>query len=638
MADRHAGDDREWFARATELPTEAQPASHGPAPTGSVAPHGDGGAPIAASTAPIRWLGAGDLRYAPTAPIGRGGMGEVILCRDHAMGRDVAMKLIRDREGEVRPEVEQRFVHEARVQGQLEHPAIVPVYDVGLTPEGALYFTMKHVRGVSLVEVLRDLRAGVAEVAARYSRRRLLTLFSQICMAVHFAHEKGVVHRDLKPANLMFGAFGEAYVLDWGLAIARTPDAAAVVAARPGAVLGTPGYLAPEQIDHDDQAVEPIDARADVYALGCILVELVTLERAHAGATLTEVLRAALETDGVRISVRCPDIELPPELEQLCYRATRRDRRDRLASAAELSRAVEAYLDGDRDLALRRQLAEAHAQDAAAALGRARAATAPAVEQDERARAMREVAAALGLDADHAGARHTLVRLIAEPLASVPPAAAAQLADSAGAAFQLAGRAALAVYAGYLLYLPVFLWMGIRDVGLFAIGWIAIAACAAVTFVLLRWPPARIDVPKLHLGISTVTVAAASVIFGPFVVVPMLAVAMCVCYTASVGHARGLVPIASCVAVLAPAVLGWLGVIPTGYAFVDGRWTISSEVFEISSRSTQVFLLLACVGTIAPACVFVARLRQAYLDAERRLQLQAWQLRQIMPVDLARAT
>jgi hypothetical protein len=113
--------------------------------------------------------------------------------------------------------------------------------------------------------------------------------------------------------------------------------------------------------------------------------------------------------------------------------------------------------------------------------------------------------------------------------------------------------------------------------------------------------------------------------------VPMLALGMCVSYTASIGHARGLVPLASCLAVLVPALLEWLGVLPPSYSFAAGRWVIMPKVFDISPLATQAFVLTAIVGTIAPACFFVARLRRAYADAERKLQLQAWQLRQILP-------
>src|SRR5262245_2684514 len=146
-------------------------------------------------------------RYRWLGQIGKGGMGDIQLVKDTRILRDVAMKLLR---AGVRDHAEfrERFLFEARLQGQLEHPSIVPVHDLGVTSEGDVYFTMKRIRGVTLAKALTD-RAGT------YSRRRLLTAFSSVCLAVDFAHTRGVVHRDLKPQNIMPGDFGEVYVLDW---------------------------------------------------------------------------------------------------------------------------------------------------------------------------------------------------------------------------------------------------------------------------------------------------------------------------------------------------------------------------------------------------------------------------------------
>jgi serine/threonine-protein kinase len=576
-----------------------------------------------------------ERRYQQRRVLGRGGMGEVRLCHDLTVGRDVAMKVIRARSAEARAQVRRRFVREARVQGQLEHPAIVPVYDLGLDPEGALYFTMKRVRGVSLSQVLEGLRKGDAELAQRYSERRLLTLFSQVCMAVHFAHEKGVVHRDLTPSNLMFGDFGEVYVLDWGLAALRGEAAKdvdvvsaehALGAAQATGVMGTPGYMAPEQVD----APSSVDARADVYALGAILFELLTLERMHAHGSLADVLTSTLQDDGASPALRAPTREVPPELDRLTQEATRRKPAQRLTSAQALSRNIEAYLDGDRDLSLRKELARAHAQRAGDALS---ASCAPgADEAASRALAMREVSAALGLDPEHKDAQRTLVALITEPPRTVPKEAEAEMEQNRRDTYQMAGRAGVFFYFGYLLYLPLLLWMGIRDWGLFALGWGTISACALTTYLFLRFPPKRVDVPLVHLTVSSFTVACVSVMFGPFVLVPMLALGNSVAYISAIGHRKGLVPLAGCLAVIAPVVLRWLGLIPDNYAFRDGAWTILPSVFDIDALSTQVFLLVAVVGTVAPACLFVARLRKAYAEAEQKLQLQAWQLRQIVPL------
>jgi hypothetical protein len=434
---------------------------------------------------------------------------------------------------------------------------------------------------------------------------------------------------------VMLGDFGEVYLLDWGLAALRGAEEQEPVLVEDdhvgqtmaGGIMGTPGYMAPEQIENAGS----VDARADVYALGAILFELLTLENLHGQDKVADLLVSTLNLDGAHPAERAPGREIAPELDRLCYETTRRDRAQRTASVKEISRAIEAYLDGDRDLALRRELAVTHATRAHEALERASSSS--DAEHGERARAMREVSAALGLDPENQAARKTLIRLIAEPPATVPREAEEAITANYRANYHLAGRAALAFYFSYLLYLPLLLWMGVRDWGLFALGWATIAACALTTFVLNRRPPGRLDVPLVHLAVSTFTVAAVSVLFGPFVLVPMLALGNCVAYIASIGNARGLVPVAGCLAVITPAVLGWLGIMPNAYLFEGGRWIVLPTVFHITPLATQVFLMVAILGTVAPACFFVARLRKAYSEAERKLQLQAWQLRQIVPED-----
>src|SRR5690606_28274637 len=180
--------------------------------------------------------------------------GEVHFCRDRRIGRDVAMKVIRaEHQGDTT--LRHRFIREARVQGQLEHPSIVPVYDLGVDAKGSAYFTMKRLRGLTLARILSELREGEPAALQSFSRRKLLTAFSSICLAVDFAHARGVLHRDLKPANIMLGDFGEVYLLDWGVAklmdtphqmldMGEDPMSTRTI---PGDVLGTLGYMSPEQ-------------------------------------------------------------------------------------------------------------------------------------------------------------------------------------------------------------------------------------------------------------------------------------------------------------------------------------------------------------------------------------------------------
>src|ERR1043165_5843394 len=144
-------------------------------------------------------------RYQPAGRLGAGGMGEVLLASDQQLGRDVAIKRMLASS----PALEARFLREARIQGRLEHPAIVPVHELATDSEGRPFFVMKRLTGATLSDML---------TATTYSRQKLLRAFADVCMAVAFAHSRGIVHRDLKPSNIMLGDFGEVYVLDWGIA------------------------------------------------------------------------------------------------------------------------------------------------------------------------------------------------------------------------------------------------------------------------------------------------------------------------------------------------------------------------------------------------------------------------------------
>src|SRR6266568_47657 len=233
---------------------------------GSVAPVGKAPTPHAherKSRPPITPRGTD--RYDPVGIRGTGGMGAVVECLDRDLGRRVALKHLRT-EFVGDTSAEEMLAREARVTGSLEHPNIVPVYDVGATGEGGPFYVMRLVEQPSLAEVLTRLAAGDAEMAATYSQGRLLRHFIQICETVEYAHSRGVVHCDLKPANVLLGEFGEVLVLDWGLAYHVTEGTCYRG--------GTPGYMAPEQLDRNAK----LDPRADVYALGVILYEMLALE------------------------------------------------------------------------------------------------------------------------------------------------------------------------------------------------------------------------------------------------------------------------------------------------------------------------------------------------------------------------
>jgi serine/threonine protein kinase len=211
-------------------------------------------------------------RYEVLEPVGQGGMGTVYRARDQALDREVALKVLRAEL--TTPEWTRRIEREARILARLDHPGVVPVHDVGRLTDGRIYYVMKLVRGQRLDEYART--ASLSEA---------LRAFLRVCETIAFAHAHGVVHRDLKPSNIMVGAFGEVLVLDWGIARvsgggeeAPDPEPAPHSPATPGdtvpgTVLGTPGFMAPEQALG---AVHLVDERTDVYALGAILREVVT--------------------------------------------------------------------------------------------------------------------------------------------------------------------------------------------------------------------------------------------------------------------------------------------------------------------------------------------------------------------------
>jgi len=214
-----------------------------------------------------------DARYEITGVAGFGGMGTVYVARDHVLDRDVAVKVLdlADRNGSRA----RRLQREAHILARLDHPGIVPIHDAGSLEDGRAFYVMKLVRGRRLDDLIRD----AVPIATR------LTMFDRILDAVAFAHAHGVVHRDLKPENVMVGGFGEVYVMDWGVAQDGSADAEA-------AVVGTPGFMAPEQ-----ELAGDVDPRADVYALG-VLLALVSGE--DAPASLRAIARKAHAVDASR--------------------------------------------------------------------------------------------------------------------------------------------------------------------------------------------------------------------------------------------------------------------------------------------------------------------------------------------------
>jgi serine/threonine-protein kinase len=264
------------------------------------------------------------------AEIARGGMGIVYRVRDAALRRTVALKLLRE-ELTSEPSAVERFLEEARIAGALQHPGIVPIYALGRTETGRPYFTMKLIEGRTLASML------AARATPAHDQRRHLAILEAVCRTVEYAHDRGVVHLDLKPGNVMVGSFGEVQVVDWGLAVLanRPAPESSHPREQSGSVYGTPAYMPPEQARGESAR---IDTRADVFALGAMLCEILTGEPPYVGgreAKRRDAADARLEEAHARLRA----LE-PRELGELCARCLASDADARGVTAAEIADAI----------------------------------------------------------------------------------------------------------------------------------------------------------------------------------------------------------------------------------------------------------------------------------------------------------
>jgi serine/threonine-protein kinase len=315
---------------------------------------GGGRAPLRVKESGVDWSGGTAGRYAVRGELARGGVGTILLARDNDLGRDVAVKILREQLADD-PAILQRFVEEAQIGGQLQHPGIVPVYELGLDARQRPFFTMKLVQGETLAQVL------AARARPSDEHARLLETFARVCETVAYAHARGVVHRDLKPGNVMVGEFGEVLVMDWGFAkvLGRQDEARAdgsgsiAVHGDPvsvaGTVLGTPAYMPPEQAAG---RIDQLDARADVFALGAILCEILTGSPPYVGSDLLQQARAGVVAPALgRLAASGADralIELAERCLQPAPAARPESAQSVRAALAELAASAEARAEAGR--------------------------------------------------------------------------------------------------------------------------------------------------------------------------------------------------------------------------------------------------------------------------------------------------
>jgi serine/threonine-protein kinase len=336
-------------------------------------------------------------KYQVFGEIARGGMGAVLRGRDLDLGRDLAVKVLLEAHAD-KPDLIKRFVEEAQIGGQLQHPGVVPVYELGAFADRRPFFTMKLVRGQTLAELMHARSSPEADLP------RFLSIYESIAQTMAYAHSRGVIHRDLKPSNVMVGSFGEVQVMDWGLAkvlpkggaaaddAGQRPEPVVEVsviqtarsgseadASQAGSVLGTPSYMAPEQARGEIQA---LDERVDVFGLGAILCETLTGKPAFTGRTSVETLRKAGRGEMAEAFGRLDGCGADRELIVLARDCLAPEREDRPRSARLVGARITAYLVGVQERLRKAELERVQA-------------TARAAEEQKRRKLMLGLAAAV---------------------------------------------------------------------------------------------------------------------------------------------------------------------------------------------------------------------------------------------------
>jgi serine/threonine-protein kinase len=551
-------------------------------------------------------------RYELGEVLGRGGMGEVTLAFDTQIGRGVAIKRMRGKEPSETAVI--RFLREAKVQARLDHPAIVPVHEIGRDDAGQPYFTMKRLVGRTLFDALAD---------PKMTRQQLLRVVIDVCLAIDLAHTRGVIHRDLKPANIMLGDFGEVYVLDWGVARvigeSRAPTNSDINTlddgTQTGALLGTPGYMAPEQVKG-----EPVGPPTDIYAIGAILFEVLAGQTLHPVGTAA--IASTLIAPTVAPATRAPDRSIPPELDALCVAALAEDGAKR-PSARRMADAIQRYLDGDRDVEARRAIAARLLVDARTAL-----------DAGYRATAMQAAGRALALDPESEAAAF-VTQLMLEPPTVTPVEVESRIHDREIEINVIGARQGFLSMLLMFGLLPVMIWNGVASwrsvIALFAM----VALVGMHAYLSKKYRQFRMAVVFVTLAVITLVLSRFT---GPFLVLPPIVtfVAMALMLQHDV-NSRPILSLGALVAsLMLPLILEHFGALDTTWSIDGDRMISRSIALEVSWR-TAVLLAIANAAFVVLAGLFSRGAARALREANRRLELQAWHLRKLLPTSSDRA-
>ncbi|MEZ4402769.1 MAG: serine/threonine-protein kinase [Kofleriaceae bacterium] len=544
-------------------------------------------------------------RFDPGAVIGVGGMGEVRAAVDQEVGRPVAIKQV----AENTPPGQRRIlIAEARLQGRLDHPAIPPVYDLGVV-DGRPAFAMRRVTGATLGQHLANRRRDAARLGLDRVVERLLRAFVSVCHAVDHAHQRGVAHCDLKPGNIMLDDDDRVYVIDWGVAT-TFGDGTDGSQRRAG---GTLGYMAPEQLD----ATVALDGRADVYALGCILFEILAGEPLHprGDGLLQSVLRGAVDR---RPSQRAPDAGIPPALDRICERATHQAPADRYPQAAALADDLTDWIDRTRDLAAQTARAEAHHQ-------RAREA---ARDPTRRAVALAEAGRALALAPDDAD----VVALVRDLLAGddLSPGAEAELAAINDQTDRRVARAAAWSHLGFLLFPVALLLQGGASPTIVLATLASWAALEGLALAAARGRGPRAW-PWWSVGLLVVQSTLYARYLGPFTIAPAIGALACAgaLLHPRIGKVALVVPLLAAPALVA-LLLEWTGAWSRTLAVTADGITLGSAVSAVGPTTTLWTLLVIAVSIQLVGAAIGHLVAAPAHAARRQLAAQVWHLEQLV--------